>query len=259
MEGGRAGAACETYFCIGEDLRRNDLIGTKRLTGVDEGGEDFSRLLDFTCRGDSGVSVGRRHGFSRPTAGHGRNTYCRRKRAEGYGDRAAFSRGGRGGEEGDMGGLQVGFVGGGGEKWCWRRAGDVVVSERERAGTHKQTIRESRLHCTGTGDAPRPQPHYCEDTLRFCLSASPIDNYNTMTFRRHASFILATGSLPAPRLYFCCAPAGHRALPSVCSLWCLCTLWQLTATNQCIAKAPYSSYIRPMSSSVATTPHTMAP
>lgn len=38
-----------TYFRIGKDLRRDDFVGAKRLSRVDEGGEDFARLLDFTC------------------------------------------------------------------------------------------------------------------------------------------------------------------------------------------------------------------
>lgn len=38
------------YFCIGQDLRRDDFVGAKGLSWVDERGEDFGGLLALGWR-----------------------------------------------------------------------------------------------------------------------------------------------------------------------------------------------------------------
>lgn len=60
-----------TYFSIGENLGRDDFVGTKRLSRVDEGGEDFASLLDFALRD---ISVSNAHNVIDRQAGGGVHT-----------------------------------------------------------------------------------------------------------------------------------------------------------------------------------------
>jgi len=55
----------ETYLCIGENLRRNDLIRAKRLFWVDKGCQNLARLPALACQAVSDVMVSR-FGAKRP-------------------------------------------------------------------------------------------------------------------------------------------------------------------------------------------------